>query len=166
MALLQLSEPGQTPDPHARRIAVGIDLGTTHSLVAAVRHGVAECLPDAAGRAILPSAVRYLDDNRRQIGFDALAAVADDPENTVVSVKRLMGRGLADIAGHERLPYRFVDQPGMVAIATRQGVKTPVEVSAEILATLRYRAEDSFNDDLGVSASGVSTGGAPGLASG
>ena len=148
MALLQLSEPGQTPDPHARRIAVGIDLGTTHSLVAAVRHGVAECLPDAAGRAILPSAVRYGDDNRRQIGFDALAAVADDPENTVVSVKRLMGRGLADIAGHERLPYRFVDQPGMVAIATRQGVKTPVEVSAEILATLRYRAEDSFNDDV------------------
>jgi len=148
MALLQLSEPGQTPDPHARRIAVGIDLGTTHSLVAAVRHGVAECLPDAAGRAILPSAVRYGDDNRRQIGFDALAAVADDPENTVVSVKRLMGRGLADIAGHTRLPYQFVDQPGMVAIRTRQGVKTPVEVSAEILATLRYRAEDSFDDDV------------------
>ena len=148
MALLQLSEPGQTPDPHARRIAVGIDLGTTHSLVAAVRHGVAECLPDAAGRTLLPSAVRYLDGGGRQIGFDALAAVADDPENTVVSVKRLMGRGLADIAGHQRLPYQFVDQPGMVAIATRQGVKTPVEVSAEILATLRYRAEDSFNDDV------------------
>ncbi len=148
MALLQLSEPGQTPDPHARRIAVGIDLGTTHSLVAAVRHGVAECLPDAAGRTILPSAVRYGDDNRRQIGFDALAAVADDPENTVVSVKRLMGRGLADIGGHARLPYQFVDQPGMVAIRTRQGIKTPVEVSAEILATLRYRAEDSFDDDV------------------
>jgi molecular chaperone HscA len=148
MALLQLSEPGQTPDPHARRIAVGIDLGTTHSLVAAVRHGVAECLPDAAGRTILPSVVRYLDGAGRQIGFEALAAVADDPENTVVSVKRLMGRGLADIAGHARLPYQFVDQPGMVAIRTRQGVKTPVEVSAEILATLRYRAEDSFNDDV------------------
>jgi len=148
MALLQLSEPGQTPDPHSRRIAVGIDLGTTHSLVAAVRHGVAECLPDAQGRSLLPSVVRYLEDSGRQIGFDAQALQAEDPENTVVSVKRLMGRGLADVQGHQSLPYRFVDQPGMVAIATRQGVKTPVEVSAEILATLRYRAEDSFNDDL------------------
>ena len=148
MALLQLSEPGQTPDPHARRIAVGIDLGTTHSLVAAVRHGVAECLPDREGRAILPSVVRYLDDNRRQIGFDARAAQADDPENTIASVKRFMGRRLADLADAGRLPYRFVDQPGMVALDTRAGVKTPVEVSAEILATLRYRAEDTFNDDL------------------
>ena len=148
MALLQLSEPGQAPDPHSRRIAVGIDLGTTHSLVAAVRHGVAECLPDAQGRAILPSVVRYLEGDGRQIGFDARAAQADDPENTVVSVKRLMGRGLVDVAGHQRLPYRFVDQPGMVAIRTRQGIKTPVEVSAEILATLRFRAEDTFNDDL------------------
>ena len=148
MALLQLSEPGQTPDPHSRRIAVGIDLGTTHSLVAAVRHGVAECLPDAQGRSLLPSVVRYLEGSGRQIGFDAQALQAEDPENTVVSVKRLMGRGLADVKGHQALPYRFVDQPGMVAIDTRQGVKTPVEVSAEILATLRYRAEDSFNDDL------------------
>jgi molecular chaperone HscA len=127
---------------------VGIDLGTTHSLVAAVRHGVAECLPDAQGRSLLPSVVRYLEGSGRQIGFDAQALQAEDPENTVVSVKRLMGRGLADVKGHQALPYRFVDQPGMVAIATRQGVKTPVEVSAEILATLRYRAEDSFNDDL------------------
>ena len=148
MALLQLSEPGQTPDPPSRRIAVGIDLGTTHSLVAAVRHGVAECLPDAQGRSLLPSVVRYLEGSGRQIGFDAQALQAEDPENTVVSVKRLMGRGLADVKGHQALPYRFVDQPGMVAIDTRQGVKTPVEVSAEILATLRYRAEDSFNDDL------------------
>ena len=148
MALLQLSEPGQTPDPHSRRIAVGIDLGTTHSLVAAVRHGVAECLPDAQGRSLLPSVVRYLEGSGRQIGFDAQALQAEDPENTVVSVKRLMGRGLADVKGHQALPYRFVDQPGMVAIDTRQGVKTPVEVSAEILATLRYRAEDSFNADL------------------
>jgi molecular chaperone HscA len=148
MALLQISEPGQTPDPHSRRIAVGIDLGTTHSLVAAVRHGVAECLPDAQGRAILPSAVRYLSDNGRQIGADALAAQAEDPENTLVSVKRFMGRRLADIADAGRLPYQFIDAPGMVAIATRAGTKTPVEVSAEILATLRYRAEDTFNDDL------------------
>lgn len=148
MALLQISEPGQSPDPHARRIAVGIDLGTTHSLVAAVRHGVAECLPDAQGRVILPSIVRYTSEQGRQIGFDAAAVQAEDPENTIVSVKRLMGRGLADIAGADRLPYRFIDQPGMVAIETRAGAKTPVEVSAEILATLRYRAEDTFNDDL------------------
>jgi len=148
MALLQISEPGQTPDPHSRRIAVGIDLGTTHSLVAAVRHGVAECLPDGQGRVILPSAVRYLDDDRRQIGHDALAAQADDPENTLVSVKRFMGRALADIAHVGQLPYRFVDAPGMVAIDTRAGRKSPVEVSAEILATLRFRAEDTFNDDL------------------
>ena len=147
MALLQISEPGQTPDPHTRRVAIGIDLGTTHSLVAAVRHGVAECLPDSHGRAILPSAVRYLDGGRRAIGAEALAAQADDPLNTVVSVKRLMGRALADVAGHAKLPYRFVDRPGMVAIDTRAGVKTPVEVSAEILATLRQRAQDSFDSD-------------------
>ena len=148
MGLLQISEPGQTPDPHARRIAVGIDLGTTHSLVASVRHGVAECLPDTQGRVILPSVVRYLDAGRRQVGCDAQAVQGDDPENTVVSVKRWMGRRLADIAGHERLPYRFVDRPGMVAVLTRAGAKTPVEVSAEILATLRQRAEDSFDDEL------------------
>jgi molecular chaperone HscA len=148
MALLQISEPGQAPDPHQRRIAVGIDLGTTHSLVAAVRHGVAECLPDAQGRVLLPSIVRYLDGQGRQIGFDARAAQAEDPENTVVSVKRFMGRKLADVADRAKLPYRFVDQPGMVGIETREGVKSPVEVSAEILATLRYRAEDTFNDDL------------------
>jgi molecular chaperone HscA len=148
MALLQISEPGQTPDPHTRRVAVGIDLGTTHSLIAAVRHGLPECLPDAQGRAILPSAVRYLGEGRRQIGAEALAAQADDPHNTLVSVKRFMGRALADIADRGRLPYHFIDQPGMVAIETREGVKSPVEVSGELLATLRYRAEDTFNDDL------------------
>ena len=147
MALLQISEPGQAPDPHQRRVAVGIDLGTTHSLVAAVRHGVADCLPDRQGRMLLPSAVRYLGGGQRQIGFEALAAQADDPENTVVSVKRLMGRKLADIAGATKLPYRLVDHPGMVALATREGEKTPVEVSAEILATLRQRAEDTFDTD-------------------
>jgi molecular chaperone HscA len=148
MALLQISEPGQAPDPHQRRIAVGIDLGTTHSLVAAVRHGVAECLPDDQGRAILPSAVRYLEGGGRQIGQPALDAQGDDAENTIVSAKRFMGRTLADVAGHERLPYRFVDQPGMVGVHTREGVKTAVEVSAEILATLRFRAEDTFDDDV------------------
>ncbi|HVK33700.1 MAG TPA: Fe-S protein assembly chaperone HscA [Burkholderiaceae bacterium] len=147
MALLQISEPGQSPDPHQRRIAIGIDLGTTNSLVASVRHGAAECLPDAAGRPLLPSAVRYLPEGRRQIGHEALAAQADDAQDTIVSVKRLMGRTLADVAGHERLPYRFIDRPGMVAIQTRDGVKTPVEVSAEILAALRQRAEDSFDTD-------------------
>ena len=148
MALLQISEPGQAPDPHQRRIAVGIDLGTTHSLVAAVRHGVPDCLPDEQGRVLLPSAVRYLAGGRRQIGFDARAAQAEDAENTVVSVKRFMGRKLADIGGTAKLPYRFVDQPGTVALATRDGDKTPVEVSAEILASLRQRAEDSFDDEL------------------
>ncbi|CAD5374484.1 DnaK-like molecular chaperone specific for IscU [Rubrivivax sp. A210] len=148
MALLQISEPGYAPDPHQRRVAVGIDLGTTHSLVAALRHGVAECLPDGQGRVLLPSAVRYLGDGRRQIGFDARTAQADDPENTLVSVKRFMGRTLADIADRGGLPYRFVDRPGMVALATRDGEKSPVEVSAEILASLRQRAEDTFADDL------------------
>ena len=148
MALLQISEPGQAPDPHQRRIAVGIDLGTTHSLVASVRHGVAECLPDDEGRVILPSAVRYLEGGDRQIGHAALESQGEDAENTVVSAKRFMGRMLADVAGHQRLPYDFVDQPGMVGVRTRDGVKTAVEVSAEILATLRFRAEDTFDDDV------------------
>ena len=148
MALLQISEPGQTPDPHQRRIAVGIDLGTTHSLVAAVRHGVAECLPDEQGRVLLPSVVRYLAGGGRQIGYDALIDAVADAENTIASAKRLMGRRLADIVGRDQLPYRLLDQPGMVTIQTAHGEKSPVEVSAEILATLRYRAEDTFNDDL------------------
>ena len=148
MALLQISEPGGAPDPHQRRIAVGIDLGTTHSLVASVRNGVAECLPDAAGRVILPSAVRYLPNGRRQIGADALAEAATDPHNTLVSVKRFMGRGLSDIADRAKLPYDFVEAPGMLQIRTVDGIKSPVEVSAEILATLRQRAEDTFDDEL------------------
>lgn len=148
MALLQISEPGGAPDPHQRRIAVGIDLGTTHSLVAAVRHGVAECLPDEAGRVILPSAVRYLPDGGRQIGAAALAEATNDPRNTIVSVKRFMGRGVADIEGREKLPYDFVDAPGMLKLRTVEGEKSPVEVSAEILATLRQRAEDTFDDEL------------------
>jgi molecular chaperone HscA len=129
-------------------VAVGIDLGTTHSLVAAVRHGVPECLPDAEGRVILPSVVRYLPQGRRAIGETAREAQAEDPENTIVSVKRVRGRALADIPGHGKLPYRFVDRPGMVALSTREGDKSPVEVSAEILAALRQRAEDTFDDDL------------------
>lgn len=148
MALLQISEPGASPDPHQRRIAVGIDLGTTHSLVAAMRHGVAECLPDEQGRVILPSAVRVMPEGRRQFGYEALAAQAEDPENTIVSVKRFMGRRLDDIANRDKLPYRFEDTPGMLSVVTREGLKSPVEISAEILATLRQRAEDTFNDDL------------------
>jgi molecular chaperone HscA len=148
MALLQISEPGQAPDPHQRRIAVGIDLGTTHSLVAAMRNGVAECLPDNEGRVILPSAVRFLENGGRQIGHEALKNQAEDPQNTIVSVKRFMGRGVKDIAQPEKLPYILVDKPGMLSLQTRAGEKSPVEISAEILATLRYRAEDTFNDDL------------------
>ncbi len=148
MALLQISEPGQTPNPHQRRIAVGIDLGTTHSLVASVRNGVSECLPDKEGRVILPSVVRYLDAERRQIGFDALAAQVKDPRNTISSVKRLMGRGIDDIGNRAQLPYQLNDKPGMVTLETVAGEKSPVEISAEILATLRYRAEDTFNDDI------------------
>lgn len=148
MALLQISEPDQAPDPHARRTAVGIDLGTTHSLVAAVRSSVAECLPDEQGRVLLPSAVRYLKEGRRAMGYEALEAQAEDPRNTIVSVKRMMGRALADIRDAQKLPYEFAPSKTMVQLITRDGVKSPVEVSAEILATLRYRAEDTLADDI------------------
>ena len=149
MALLQISEPGQAPDPHQRRIAVGVDLGTTHSLVASVRHGVAECLPDDDGRFILPSVVRYLPGQGRQIGYEAVANASADPQNTIASVKRFMGRSLHDVVHADKLPYVFVSKDqGMLSLQTVQGEKSPVEVSAEILATLRYRAEDTFNDDL------------------
>ncbi len=146
MALLQISEPGASPDPHQRRHVVGIDLGTTHSLVAAVRNGVAGCLPDAEGRVILPSAVRYREEGRTEIGQRALDQAAADPRNTVVSVKRLMGRGRDDVGAV--LPYDFVDAPGMVRLNTVAGPKSPVEISAEILATLRQRAEDTLADEL------------------
>jgi molecular chaperone HscA len=152
MALLQISEPGQSLDPHQRRVAVGIDLGTTHSLVAAVRHGVSECLPGTDGQVILPSVVRYLDPAQggagRQIGFDALAAQVSDPANTVSSVKRLMGRTRSQVVDVDKLPYTVVEHQGMAVVDTVAGYKTPMEVSAEILATLRFRAEDSFDDEL------------------
>lgn len=149
MALLQISEPGQSPDPHQRRIAVGIDLGTTHSLVAAVRNGVAECLPDDQGRVLLPSVVRYMEMGRRQIGFDAKDSQAADAANTISSAKRFMGRSLVDIESPEKLPYHFkADDSSVISIETVDGAKTPVEISAEILATLRFRAEDTFDDEL------------------
>ena len=148
MALLQLSEPGQSMDPHARRLAIGIDLGTTNSLVAAVRHGIAECLPDEHGEVILPSVVRYLADGGRQFGKEALSHLIDDPQNTILSVKRFMGRGHFDVEGRDKLSNTLVETAGMLALKTVQGDKSPVEVSAEILATLKFRAQDTFNDDV------------------
>ncbi|HTH60342.1 MAG TPA: Fe-S protein assembly chaperone HscA [Paraburkholderia sp.] len=148
MALLQISEPGMAPAPHQRRLAVGIDLGTTNSLVAAVRSGVPDVLPDEHGNLLLPSVVRYLAGGGRRIGHTAKAEAATDPRNTIVSVKRFMGRGKTDVEGAQNAPYDFVDAPGMVQIRTVDGVKSPVEVSAEILATLRYRAEDTLGDEL------------------
>ncbi|RMK83493.1 Fe-S protein assembly chaperone HscA [Pseudomonas aeruginosa] len=149
MALLQIAEPGQSPKPHERRLAVGIDLGTTNSLVAAVRSGVAELLPDAQGRLILPSAVRYHAE-RAEVGESARAAAAEDPFNTVISVKRLMGRGLEDVKQlGEQLPYRFRQgESHMPFIETVQGLKSPVEVSADILRELRQRAETTLGGEL------------------
>src|SRR5688500_20111508 len=151
MALLQISEPGQSPAPHEQRLAVGIDLGTTNSLVATVRNGAATVLPDALGRPLLPSIVRYLPAGKVEVGYPAQARQADDPKNTIVSVKRFMGRGLKDVAHLENAPYDFVDAPGMVQIRTVAGVKSPVEISSEILKLLRTRAELS----LGASLSGA-----------
>ena len=147
MALLQISEPGESPAPHQRKLAVGIDLGTTNSLVAAVRSSAPEVLADAEGQALLPSAVRYLDGGKVAIGRQALAQQAADPFNTVVSVKRFMGRSLDD-ARASGAPYEFVDAPGMVRLRTVQGDLSPVEISAQILAVLRQRAEDVLGDDL------------------
>ncbi|MGN5353084.1 Fe-S protein assembly chaperone HscA [Ralstonia sp. L16] len=148
MALLQISEPGESPAPHQRRLAVGIDLGTTNSLVASVRSSVPEVLPDDQGRPLLPSVVRYLATGGAHIGYKAQAEAVRDPKNTIISVKRFMGRGLKDVAHIENTPYDFVDAPGMVQLKTVAGVKSPVEVSAEILATLRQRAEDTLGDEL------------------
>ena len=148
MALLQISEPGQSPAPHEQRLAVGIDLGTTNSLVATVRSGTASVLPDAFGRPLLPSVVRYFPDGRIEVGYTAQARQADDPRNTIVSVKRFMGRGVKDVAHIENAPYDFIDAPGMLQIRTATGVKSPVEVSAEILRVLRERAEQSLGGAL------------------
>ncbi len=148
MALLQISEPGQSTEPHRHRLAVGIDLGTTNSLVATVRNGVPTVLPDAQGRALLPSIVRYLPGGKVEVGYAAQAHQADDPKNSIASVKRFMGRGLKDVAYAENVPYDFVDAPGMVQLKTVAGVKSPVEVSSEILRTLKLRAEQSLNGNL------------------
>src|SRR3954466_16364443 len=148
MALLQISEPGQSSAPHEHRLAVGIDLGTTNSLVATVRSGAATVLPDAFGRPLLPSIVRYLAEGKVEVGYPAQARQSEDPKNTVVSVKRFMGRGLKDVAHIENAPYDFVDAPGMVQIRTAAGVRSPVEISAEILKVLRERAEQSLQGNL------------------
>jgi molecular chaperone HscA len=148
MALLQISEPGQSPEPHQHRLAVGIDLGTTNSLVATVRSGVPAVLPDAFGRPLLPSIVHYLPDGKVEVGYKAQAKQSEDPKNTIVSVKRFMGRGQKDVAHIENAPYDFVDAPGMVQVRTAAGVKSPVEVSAEILRVLRAQAERSLQGDL------------------
>ncbi|MBC8650285.1 Fe-S protein assembly chaperone HscA [Pseudomonas sp. MTM4] len=149
MALLQIAEPGQSPQPHQRRLAVGIDLGTTNSLVAALRSGVTAPLADADGEVILPSAVRYHADHV-EVGRAAKSAAASDPLNTVVSVKRLLGRGIGDVKQlGEQLPYQFSEgQSQMPFIETVQGAKSPVEVSAEILRTLRERAEAVLGGEL------------------
>src|SRR3954467_883128 len=140
MALLQISEPGMSPAPHERRLAVGIDLGTTNSLVATVRNGVATVLPCPQGRPLLPSVVRYFQ-NRVEVGYAAQARQSDDPKNTIVSVKRFMGRGVRDVDHAQNAPYDFVDAPGMLRLRTAAGVKSPVEISADILKVLRERAE-------------------------
>ena len=150
MALLQIAEPGQSPAPHQRKLAVGIDLGTTNSLVATVKSGAIETLPDEAGAHTLPSVVRYLDSGEKVVGAAARDAAATDPHNTVVSVKRLMGRGVSDLKTlGDELPYRFADdEGGMPFIVTADGSKSPVQVSADILDVLVKRAEESLGGEL------------------
>jgi molecular chaperone HscA len=148
MALLQIAEPGLCADPHQHRLAVGIDLGTTNSLVATVRSGSTDVLEDESGRVLLPSVVRYVQDGIPQVGLEAQLRQNDDPHNTIASVKRFMGRGLQDVPDASATPYRFVDAPGMVRIETNAGVKSPVEVSADILKVLRGRAEASLGGEL------------------
>jgi molecular chaperone HscA len=147
MALLQLSEPDAAPEPRRQRRAVGIDLGTTNSLVATVRRRIPVVLPDGQGRPLLPSIVHY-GEGQVAVGYPAAEALVADPQNTIVSVKRLMGRGLADLADARRFPYRFGEGPGMVRLGTRAGPRTPVEVSAEILHVLRLRAEAGLGGPL------------------
>jgi len=150
MALLQISEPGMSTVPHQHRLAVGIDLGTTNSLVASVRSGVAEALPDVNGDFLLPSVVHYNEMNNVDVGKTALAHASSDPLNTIASVKRLLGRSVDEmdwVANH--LPYEF-DQadPVMPAVVTRQGNKNPIEISAEILKVLKDRAEQTLGGEL------------------
>lgn len=159
MALLQISEPGMSAAPHQHRLAVGIDLGTTNSLVATVRSGMSTVLQDDHGHALLPSVVRYAPDGEIVVGHEAQAQQSNDPANTIASVKRFMGRSLQDITDRAHIPYRFVDSvisaseqsqtaKRNLQLQTRAGLKTPVEISAEILKTLKSRAEKSLGGEL------------------
>lgn len=150
MALLQISEPGESAAPHQHRLAVGIDLGTTNSLVATVRSGLADTLPDAQGNHLLPSVVRYFKDGQHEVGSEAKQACTTDPLNTICSVKRFMGRGVADVKSlGSRLPYEFVEtDSGMPRIRTVAGDLSPVEISADILKHLKARAEESLGGEL------------------
>ena len=150
MALIQITEPGQAVDPHQRKRAAGIDLGTTHSLIASVRAGRVQTLPDESGSHLLPSVVRYEEENGVSVGVDAVQAGVLDPANTIASIKRLMGRGKEDLESRgQLLDYRVADQAdGMVRLETRQGEKTPVEISAEILRVLSERAEETLGGSL------------------
>ncbi|HYS12836.1 MAG TPA: Fe-S protein assembly chaperone HscA, partial [Burkholderiaceae bacterium] len=148
MALLQIAEPGMSAAPHEHRLVVGIDLGTTNSLVATIRHGLPEVLADEAGRPLLPSIVRYRADGKVEVGQPAQQHQASDPRNTIVSVKRFMGRGVKDVEHVENLPFDFVDAPGMLQLRTVAGIKNPIEVSAEILRVLYQRAGAALGGDL------------------
>lgn len=147
MALLQIAEPNMSAAPHQHRLAAGIDLGTTNSLVASVKSGSAVCLADEDGNTSLPSVVRYLGNGETVVGKEALAAQKTDPQNTVSSAKRLIGRTLSEIdAAH--LPYRFGQSEKIIELHTKNGIKTPIDVSADILASLKTRAEQSLGGEL------------------
>lgn len=148
MPLLQIAEPGMSEAPHSVRLAVGIDLGTTNSLVAAVRDGEPRVIEDEEGRALLPSVVRYLADGSVIVGAAALEGAAADPANTISSAKRLIGRTLSEIKGASGLPFRLIEEPGLIKIQTAAGAKTPEEVSSEVLKTLRARAEQALEGEL------------------
>ena len=148
MALMQIAEPGMSADPHQHRLAVGIDLGTTNSLVATVKNAQTEVLADHEGRKLLPSVVRYLPDGTVETGYRALQNLSSDAANTIVSVKRFVGRSRADLRHIANLPYTFADEAGMLRIKTVAGEKSPVQVSAEILSVLRERAEEALGGEL------------------
>lgn len=153
MALLQISEPGMSAAPHQHKLAVGIDLGTTNSLVATVRSGMSTVLQDEHGHSLLPSIVRYMPTGEVVVGHEAQAHQSQDPSNTIASAKRFMGRSLKDIADKAHIPYKFVDasteqSSRMLQIDTRAGLKSPVEISAEILKTLKLRAEKALGGEL------------------
>lgn len=148
MALFQIAEPGQSDAPHERRLAVGIDLGTTNSLVASVISGSVEVIADEEGRSLLPSVVRYLADDSVQVGAAAAAAAESDPLNTIYSAKRLIGRRASELSDLPSLPYDLVDEERGIGIRTVQGMKSPVEVSAAVLSTLARRAQARLGGEL------------------